>query len=35
MIGLFEHRPRVFLELYVAFDRWKNYLERRPKPPDD
>lgn len=35
MIGLFEHRPRVFLELYVAFDCWKTYLERRPKPPDD
>lgn len=35
MIGLFEDRPRVFFELYVAFDCWKTYLERRPKPPDD
>ncbi len=35
MIGMFEHRPRVFFELYVAFDCWKTYLERRPKPPDD
>ena len=35
MIGLFEHRPKVFFELYVAFDCWKTYLESRPKPPDD
>jgi hypothetical protein len=35
MVGLFEHRPRVFFELYVAFDRWKQYLESRPKPVED
>lgn len=35
MIGMFEHRPKVFFELYVSFNCWKTYLESRPKPPDD
>ena len=35
MVGLFEHRPNVFFELYVEFELWKRYLETRPRPPED
>jgi uncharacterized protein (TIGR03663 family) len=31
MVGLFELRPRVFLELYVEFELWKRYVETLPK----
>lgn len=31
MVGLYELRPRVFLELYVELELWKHYLETLPK----
>jgi uncharacterized protein (TIGR03663 family) len=31
-VGLYELRPRVFLELYVELELWKRWLETRPKP---
>lgn len=34
MVGYFELRPRVFLELYVELDLWKAYLAKRPRPAD-
>lgn len=35
MVGLFEHRPGVFFELYVAFDIWKRYIESLPPQRDE
>jgi uncharacterized protein (TIGR03663 family) len=35
MVGLFEHRPQVALELYVAFDLWKTYIESLPPRRDE
>lgn len=35
MVGMFEHRPTVALELYVAFELWKKYIESLPPPSDD
>lgn len=35
MVGLFQHRPNVFFELYVEFELWKRYLETRPPQPDE
>lgn len=35
MVSVFEHRPGVVLELYVAFDLWKRYIESLPKNRDD
>ncbi len=32
--GYYEHRPRVFLELFVELELWKRYLANRP-PPDE
>jgi hypothetical protein len=34
MVGYYELRPRVFLELYVQLDLWKAYLAKRPPPVD-
>jgi predicted membrane-bound mannosyltransferase len=33
MVGYFELRPQVFLELYVQLDLWKAYLAKRPPRP--
>jgi hypothetical protein len=35
MVGLFQHRPNIFFELYVEFELWKRYLETRPPPAED
>jgi uncharacterized protein (TIGR03663 family) len=35
MVGLFEHRPQVALELYVKFELWKKYIESLPPRRDD
>jgi len=35
MTGMFELRPKVFLELYVEYGLWKRYLETRPPPKDE
>jgi uncharacterized protein (TIGR03663 family) len=35
MVGYFELRPHVFLEVYVEVGLWKAYLSTRPKPPPD
>jgi uncharacterized protein (TIGR03663 family) len=35
IVGLFQHRPNVFFELYVELELWKRYLESRPPPADD
>lgn len=32
MVGLFQLRPEVFLELYVELNLWKAYLEKNPPP---
>ncbi len=34
MVGYFELRPEVFLELYVELDLWKRYLADNPPNPD-
>ncbi len=34
MTGLYELRPRVFLELYVELELWKRWLAQRTPPPD-
>ena len=34
MVGYFELRPQVFLELYVDLDLWRAYLARNPPKPD-
>jgi uncharacterized protein (TIGR03663 family) len=34
MVGIFELRPQVFLELYVELDLWRSYLETKPPSPD-
>lgn len=35
-VGLYQLRPRVFLELYVELELWKRWLETRPKlAPDE
>lgn len=33
--GYYEHRPRVFFELFVELELWKRYLASRPPPPDE
>lgn len=33
MVGYFELRPEVFLELYVELELWKKYLADNPPPP--
>jgi uncharacterized protein (TIGR03663 family) len=33
--GYYEHRPRVFLELFVELELWKRYLASLPPPRDD
>jgi hypothetical protein len=35
MVGLFQHRPNVFFELYVELELWKRYLETRPRQRDE
>jgi uncharacterized protein (TIGR03663 family) len=34
MVGYFQLRPQVFLELYVDLGLWKDYLARNPAGPD-
>jgi predicted membrane-bound mannosyltransferase len=34
-VGMYEIRPKVFLEMYVEFEVWRKYLETRPPPPPD
>jgi hypothetical protein len=34
MVGYFQLRPQVFLELYVDLGLWKDYLARNPPKPD-
>jgi len=34
MVGYFQLRPQVFLELYVDLDLWRDYLARNPPKPD-
>ena len=34
MVGIFELRPQVFLQLYVAKDVWRDYLAKRPRPSE-
>jgi hypothetical protein len=34
MVGYFQLRPKVFLELYVELGLWKDYLARNPPKPD-
>jgi uncharacterized protein (TIGR03663 family) len=34
MVGYFELRPQVFLELYVQLDLWRAYLQKKPPEPD-
>jgi uncharacterized protein (TIGR03663 family) len=33
--GYYPLRPKVFFELYVQFDLWKNYVEHRPRPQEE
>lgn len=33
--GYYEHRPRVFLELFVELELWKRYLASRPPPAEE
>ena len=35
MTGLYELRPRVFLELYVELELWKRWLAERPRPAEE
>ncbi len=35
MVGLFQHRPNVFFELYVELELWKRYLETRPRQREE
>ncbi len=35
MTGLYELRPRNFVEFYVQFGLWKKYVESLPRPRDD
>jgi uncharacterized protein (TIGR03663 family) len=34
MVGIFELRPQVFLELYVGLDLWRAYLAVKPPEPE-
>lgn len=34
-VGLFELRPRVFLELYVELELWKRWIASRPPPKEE
>jgi uncharacterized protein (TIGR03663 family) len=34
MVGIFQMRPQVFLELYVDLGLWKDYLAKNPPKPD-
>jgi hypothetical protein len=34
MVGYFELRPQVFLELYVDLDLWRAYLAKNPAKPE-
>lgn len=33
--GFYEHRPRVFFELFVELELWKRYLATRPPPAEE
>lgn len=33
--GYYEHRPRVFFELFVELELWKRYLDSIPRVPDE
>lgn len=33
--GYYEHRPRVFFELFVELELWKRYLAAQPPPPEE
>jgi predicted membrane-bound mannosyltransferase len=33
--GYYEHRPRVFFELFVELELWKRYLAAQPPPEED
>jgi uncharacterized protein (TIGR03663 family) len=35
MVGYFQLRPRVFLELYVEVGLWRRYLEKNPRQSED
>jgi len=35
MVGIFELRPQVFLELYVGMDLWRAYLANKPPERDE
>jgi uncharacterized protein (TIGR03663 family) len=35
MVGLFELRPKTFLELYVKSELWERYIQARPRPKDE
>jgi hypothetical protein len=35
MVGYFELRPGVFLELYVELGLWRSYLAKHPPKPDE
>jgi predicted membrane-bound mannosyltransferase len=34
MVGYFQLRPQVFLELYVELDLWQRWLAKNPPKPD-
>jgi hypothetical protein len=34
MVGYFQLRPQVFLELYVELKLWQAYLAKNPPKPD-
>jgi hypothetical protein len=34
MVGYFQLRPQVFLELYVDLKLWQVYLDKNPPKPD-
>jgi len=35
MVGIFQLRPQVFLELYVQIDLWRAYLATKPSEPEE
>lgn len=34
-VGYYEHRPRVFFEMFVEIELWKRYLAARPPEPEE
>jgi hypothetical protein len=34
-VGYYEHRPRVFLEMFVELELWKRYVETLPRDRDE